>query len=104
MKIAGIVLLIVGGVLVNLTSIPLADYIGIASAAFGLAFTIVGVWNTSEKKTWKEIVAIVCFAVAGFSLGFAGVSEEIMTKIITLIVGLVGLILGIIATIKKEKK
>jgi len=102
-KILGLVLIIGGSALCYFTTIPIADGIGIAVAALGLALTIVGVLKKTEKKTWKEFVAIVCFALGGFLCGFAGFSEEIVTQVITAIFGVVALIAGLIVSFIKPK-
>lgn len=103
-KILGLVLIIGGSALCYFTTIPVADYIGIAVAALGLALTIVGVLKKTEKKTWKEFVAIVCFALGGLLCGFAGFSEEIVTQVISAVFGVVALIAGLIVSFLKTKK
>lgn len=102
-KIFGLVLIIAGSALAYFTAVPIVEYTGIAVAALGLALAIVGVLNKIEKKTWKEYVAIVCFAVGGLLCGFAGFSEDIVTQVITAIFGVVALIAGLIVSFIKIK-
>lgn len=104
MKILGVVLLIIGSVLAAFTKVPAAEYTGIAIAALGLATSIVAVWKSSEEKSWKEIVAIVCFAVGGLLCGFSQMTEQVITQLITTIVGVVLLVVGIITSIIKMNK
>lgn len=103
-KILGLVLIIGGSALAYFTAIPIAQYSGIAVAALGLALTIIGVLNKTEKVTWKEIVAIICFAVGGFLFGFAGFSEAILTQVITAVFGVVALVAGLIVSFVKAKQ
>jgi len=102
-KIIGLVLIIGGASLCYFTTVPIADGIGIAVSALGLALTIVGVLKKTEKKTWKEFVAIACFAVGGLLCGFAGFSEAIVTQVITAVFGVVALIAGLIVSLIKPK-
>lgn len=103
-KILGLILIIAGSVLASFTSVAITQYSGIAVSALGLAVTIISVWKGAEKKTWKEIVAIVCFAVGGLLCGFAGLTDTVMTQIITAVGGLVVLIIGIISSFVVTKK
>lgn len=98
-KILGLILIIAGSALASFTSIAIASYSGIAVAALGLAMSIVATWKGAEKKTWKEVVAIICFAVGGLLCGFAGLSEGILTQVISAVAGLVVLIIGIITAL-----
>ena len=102
-KILGLVLIIAGSALAYFTTVPIAEYSGIAVAALGLALAIVGVLNKTEKKTWKEYVAVICFAVGGLFCGFAGFSEALMTQVITAVFGVVALIAGLIVSFVKPK-
>lgn len=102
-KIIGIILLVAGSVVSAFTDIAIADYISIAVAALGLALLIVATFNKSEKKTWKEIVAVILFAAGGLLCGFAGLVESTVTQVITLVAGAVALIIGLIATFKPTK-
>lgn len=106
-KILGLILLVGGSVLAMFTAIPVADYIGIAVSALGLALLIVSTLKKAEKKTWKEYVAVVLFALAGLCCGFAGFAENTVIQIATAVSGLVALIIGLITTfspkeVKKE--
>ena len=102
-KILGIVCLIGGSALAAFTAIPIADYIGIGVAALGLALLIGSTWKKAEKKTWKEIVAIILFAVAGFLCGFAGIADTVFTQVATAIFGIVSLVAGLIVSAIKKK-
>lgn len=102
-KILGLVLIVAGSALAYFTTVPIAEYSGIAVAALGLALSIVGVLNKTEKKTWKEYVAIACFAVGGLLCGFAGFSDAIVTQVITAVFGVVALIAGLIVSFIKAK-
>ena len=102
-KILGLVLIIAGSALCYFSTVPVADGTGIAIAALGLALTIVGTLKKTEKKTWKEYVAIACFAIGGLLCGFAGFSEAIVTQVITAVFGVVALIAGLIVSLIKPK-
>ena len=104
LKIIGLVLLVAGSAIANFTDIVVADYISIAVAAFGLALTIVGVWKSSEKKSWKELVGIICFSIAGFLCGVAGIAQDTMTTLITGIVAVVSMLIGILTTFVLKDK
>ena len=103
-KILGLVLIIAGSALCYFSTVPVADGIGIAVTALGLALTIVGVLKKTEKKTWKEYVAIICFAVGGLLCGFVGYSEAIVTQVITAVFGVVALIAGLLISLKPKEK
>ena len=102
-KILGLILIIVGSAMASFTSIAVTQYAGIAVAALGLATAIVGVWKDAPKKTWKEVVTIICFALGGLLCGFAGLTEGIVTQVIMAVSGLVVLIVGIITSIVSSK-
>lgn len=104
LKIAGIALLVVGSVAANFTDVLIASYVSVAVAALGLALTIVGVWKESEKKSWKEILSLILFAVGGFLCGFSGFTEGTVTQIITAVFGAVALITGLITAFIKPKE
>ena len=102
-KILGLVLIIAGSALAYFTAVPIAEYAGIAVAALGLALAIVGVLNKTEKKTWKEYVAVICFAAGGLLCGFAGFTDAVLTQVITAVFGVVALIAGLIVSLIKTK-
>lgn len=102
--ILGVIALIAGAVIANFTSIPFATYIGIFGEVLGVVFTIIGAWKKAEKKTWKEVVTIICFIIAAVCLGIAGVSKDIAVQIATAVAGVVALIVGLLATFIKTKK
>lgn len=100
-KILGIVLLIGGSVVSVFATVPLADCIAIGVAALGLALLIVGTLKKVEKKTWKEYLAVILFAVAGFLCGIAGIAEGTFTQVATAVAGIVALVIGLIVSTKK---
>ena len=101
-KILGIVLLIAGSAVSVFSSIALVDYIGIAVDALGLALLIVGTLKKAEKKAWKEILAVILFAIAGFCCGIAGIAEGTVTQLATAIAGVLALIIGLVFVVKKQ--
>lgn len=103
-KILGVILIIAGSILAAFTKIPVAEYSGIAVAALGLALAIVSVWTSSSKKTWKEAVAIIAFAVGGLLCGFSQMSADTVSQLILAVFGVVSLIVGIIVTLVKSKE
>lgn len=103
-KILGVILIIAGSILAAFTEIPVAEYSGIAVAALGLALAIVSVWTSSSKKTWKEAVAIIAFAVGGLLCGFSQMSADTVSQLILAVFGVVSLIVGIIVTLVKSKE
>lgn len=102
-KIIGLVLVVAASIAAYFTDIAVANYIELAVGALGLALTIKGVWGKSEKKTWKEVFTIILFCIGAFLLGFAGVSESVVTQIITAIAGVVSLVIGVIVSFVKNK-
>ena len=101
--IFGVIVLVAGAAIANFTSIPFASYIGIFGEALGLVLTVIGTWKKAEKKTWKEIVGIVCFIVSAVCLGIAGVSKDVAVQIATAVAGVVALIAGLITAFKAKK-
>lgn len=104
LKILFIVLVVVGAGLAAFTDVPLVEYSGIALAFVGAALACISTYKKSEKKDWKVIVSIILIAVGAFGLGFAGVAGETITTIISAVAGIVLLILGLITSMKLEKK
>lgn len=102
LKILGVILVVAGSILACFTSIAVASYVSIAVAALGLALTITSVWKEAEKATWKEVVAIVCFALGGLLCGFVGFTESVVSQLIITIGGVISLILGMFMTFKKS--
>lgn len=101
-KIFGVILIVVGAILASFTSVAIASYSGIAVSALGLALTIIGVWKNAEKKGWKEVVTIICFALGGFLCGFAGITENTMSQLILAISGVAVLIISLLTALKKD--
>lgn len=100
LKIIGIVLLVAGSSVAVFSTIPMADYLGIAADAFGFALLVGATLKKAEKKTWKEYLGVILFAVAGLCCGFAGLAESTMSQIVSLVSGLIALILGLISVKK----
>ena len=102
-RIAGIVLLVIGTALAVFTSIPIADYIGIAVDALGLTLLVATTLKKPEKRTWKEVVAVILFIIGGALCGLAGIAESTMTQLITVVFGAVSLIVGLIVAFVNKK-
>lgn len=100
-KILGIVLLIAGSVVSVFSTVTLVDCIAIGVAALGLALLIGSTLKKVEKRTWKEYLAVILFAIAGFLCGIAGIAEGTFTQIATAVAGLVSLVIGLIVSAKK---
>lgn len=98
----GVGLIIAGSVFAALTDVA-ADIPGLAVAAFGLGMTVINIWNKSQKKDWKLIVAISSIVIGAFCLGITGFAEATMTTIITSVIGLVALIIGLFTALKITK-
>lgn len=103
-KIIGIVLVVAGACIGAFSGIAVADYIGIAVAMIGAAMAIVSTFRQAEKKDWKTIASIACVAVGAFLCGLAGLSDTVVTQIITAVIGVVSLIVGIIIPIVAKSK
>lgn len=103
-KILGVILLVAGSVLGCFSTIAVADYIAIAVDACGLALLIGSTLKKAEKKTWKEYLCIVLFAIAGFCCGFAGIADTVIAQLSTAIAAVVALITGLIVSSIKAKK
>ena len=99
-KILGIVLLIAGSAVSVFSTITLVDCIAIGVAALGLALLIVSTLKKVEKKTWKDYLAVILFAVAGFLCGLAGFAETTFTQVATAVAGVIALVIGLLATKK----
>lgn len=104
LKIIFVVLVVAGAILAAFSDVPVVEFGGLALAFVGAALACVDVWRKSEKKDWKVIVSIVLVAVGAFGLGLAGVAGETVTTIISAVAGFVALILGIVMSLKIEKK
>ena len=101
--IIAIICIIAGCIVGYFSSIAIVDYSAIAVMAFGFVTLIVNTIKKAEKKTWKEFVSIGCFAVAGGCCALAGMAQDTMSQIITMVAGLIALIAGLIfASIKKN--
>jgi hypothetical protein len=100
----GVVVLIAATAIGQFTSIPNADFIQLAGYAVGLALAVIGTVKKAEKKDWKLYVSIIGVIVGAMLLVFAGVSEEKITSIMTLVAGLVVLVISLLPTVIKKKE
>lgn len=103
MVIIGLVLVVGGAVFSAFSDVPVAEFIGLAVAAAGTGLACVGVYQKSEKKDWKVIVAMVLIVAGAFLLGLAGISTSLVTELLTAVFGIIALIVGIITAINIKK-
>ena len=101
--IIAVICIIAGCILGHFSTVAVVDYSAIALEAFGLCTLIIETLKKSEKKTWKEFTCVGLFVAAGVLCALAGVAEQTMTQLITVVAGLIALIAGLIVSqIKKE--
>lgn len=101
--IIAVICIIAGCIVGYFSKIAMVDYTAIAVMAFGFVTLIMKTIQKAEKKTWREIVGIICFGVAGGCCAVAGMAQDTMSQIITMVAGLVVLIAGLITvSIKKS--
>lgn len=101
--IIAVICVAAGCVLGHFSTIAIVDYSAIALEAFGLCTLILNTLKKAEKKSWKEYTCVGLFVAAGVLCALAGVAEQTMTQLITVIAGLIALIAGLIVSqIKKE--
>lgn len=101
--VIAIVCIIAGCTVGYFSNIAIVDYTAIAVMAFGFVTLIMNTIKKVDKKTWKEVAGIACFAVAGGCCAVAGMAQDTMSQIITMVAGLIVLIAGLITvSIKKE--
>ena len=103
LTIIAVICIIAGCVIGYFSSIAIADYAAIAVEAFGFVSLIVGTIQKSEKKGWKEIVGVILFIVSGGCCAIAGMAQDTMSQLITLVAGLVVFIAGLITVSIKKK-
>ena len=95
-KIIMVILMVIGAIVSYFSDIPLVDYISLA-VEFGSAGALcANIRNKSEKKDWKVNVSMICIGISSFCLGFIGVTTDVMSQVITAVVGLLALILGLV--------
>lgn len=96
-------LIVVGAVVTCFSDIAIVDIIGLA-VSFGSAGALCATtFNKSEKKDWKTYGSIILIALGSFGLGFAGISTDVISQVISAIAGVVIMILGIVVAIKSER-
>lgn len=100
----GVVILIAATIVAQFTTVPNADFIQLAGLAVGLALAVIGTVKKAEKKDWKLYSSIAGVIVGSMLLVFAGVTEEKITTIMTLVAGLVVIVISILPTIIKKKE
>ena len=99
----GIAVLVISTAIGQFTGIPNADFIQLAGLAVGLALAVIGTVKKAEKKDWKLYVSIIGVIVGAVLLVFAGVTEEKIASIMSLVAGLVLIIVSLLPTfVKKE--
>lgn len=99
-----IALMIVGVVIAYFSDVEVVDYISLAVAFASAGGLCAGTINKSEKKDWKVYTSVACIGLSSFLLGFCGVTGDLISKLITGIVGVILLIAGIISAIMVSKK
>lgn len=103
LTIIAVICVIAGCIMGYFSTIAIVDYTAIAVMAFGFVTLIVNTLKKAEKKTWKEYAGVALFTVAGGCCALAGMAQDTMSQLITLVAGLVVFIAGLITVnIKKE--
>lgn len=100
----GVAVLIAATIVAQFTTVPNADFIQLAGFAVGLALAVIGTVKKAEKKDWKLYGSISGVIIGSMLLVFAGVTEEKITSIMTLVFGLVVLVISILPTVIKKKE
>lgn len=102
--IIGIILLVAGAGIGAFTGLDVALWIELAGAAATLALCITSLIKKSEKKDWKLYTAICGVVIGTVLLVFAGIAPEVVTSVITGVIGLVVLIASILIPALTAKK
>ena len=102
--IIAVACIIVGCILGHFSTIPILDYIALALESFGLCALSHKTLKKVEKPTWKEYVCVCLFIATGFLCYLAGITEDKMSQIITMVAALIALIAGLIIPQIKKKK
>ena len=103
LTIIAVICVIAGCIMGYFSTIAIVDYTAIAVMAFGFVTLIVNTLKKAEKKTWKEYAGVALFAVAGGCCALAGMAQDTMSQLITLVAGLVVFIAGLITVSIKKK-
>lgn len=86
------------------TTIPAVDITALAVAFCSAGALFGSTLNKGDKKDWKTYVSTICITIGAFGLGFAGVSSEIVSKVVSAVIGLIALVIGIVMAVKADKK
>lgn len=97
-----IALIVTGAVVSYFSTIPLVDYLAIATSMGSAGILCADTLKKVEKRTWKEYVATICIGAGSFGAGFCGVAPDTTSQIISLIVSAILLIAGLF--ISKQSK
>lgn len=107
--VIGLVLVAAGAVAMWFCKIPAAEIGAFAVTMFGAGLACANLYNGAEKKNWLTIVGIAAVGIGAFVLGFFGlITSETMASIISMVIGIVVIIAGIVSvavstkTTKKE--
>lgn len=100
----GLAVIIAATAVGQFTNIPNADFIQLAGFAIGLALGVIGTVKKAEKKDWKLYGSISGVIIGSMLLVFAGVTEEKITSIMTLVFGLVVIVISILPAVIKKKE
>ena len=100
----GVAVLIAATIIAQFTGVPHADFIQLAGLAVGLALAVIGTVKKAEKKDWKLYGSISGVIIGSMLLVFAGVTEEKITSIMTLVFGLVVIVISILPAVIKKKE
>lgn len=100
----GVAFIIAATIIGQFTGIPGAQWLELAGFAIGLASCIVGIVSKAEKKDWKLYITIFGITVGSMLLVFAGVTEDKVKTLISLIAGVAALIISILPAFIKKKE
>ena len=99
----GLALVVIGAAVGAFTGISGAKWAALAGCAVGFAACAVSIFAESEKKDWKLWVSLAGIAAGTVLLVFAGLSEAVITSIISGVIGLALLIAGLLPALVKKK-
>ena len=103
LTIIAVICIIAGCIVGHFSTIAMVDYAAIAVEAFGFVTLIVNTIQKAKEKTWKEYTSVAMFIISGGLCAVAGMAQDTMSQLITLVAGLVVFIAGLITvSIKKE--
>lgn len=97
--IVGLVLVAAGAIAMWFCKIPMAEIVAFAVTMFGAGLACANLYSGAEKKNWLTIVGIAAVGLGAFVLGFFGlVTSDTMASVISMVLGIVVIIAGIIGT------